>query len=89
MAFQKTLKNKGDADRFENFRFCWKRTKMTKNAFLPSNPFGKNHWKTHIFSTLQKIEENPKMKIQNEKIQNEKIQNEKIQNKIINISIRR
>ena len=40
--YQKTLKNKGDAVRFENFRFE-KRTKMTKNAFLPSNPFCKNH----------------------------------------------
>ena len=39
--------------------------------------------------TKSQIENNPKMKIQNEKIQNEKIQNEKIQNKIINIFIRR
>ena len=76
---------------------------MTKNAFLPSNPFCKKPLKNaYIFQLFQKtikIEKDPKMKIQNEKIQNEKIpnekiqnekiQNEKIQNKIINIFIRR
>ena len=65
---------------------------MTKNAFLPSNPFCKTIAKRIYFSTFSKKNQNrknPKMKIQNEKIQNEKIQNEKIQNKIINIFIRR